>query len=119
MKTLLSLIILCSLAMLPLQNMHAEKTSSKFFSIGINVYNAPNYSGAMYVYGPTPFSTTLNPGPSTFGPFTAGNYSINMYTSAPGTHTFTFNSQSIVSSTGSASFTNVNITSTSFASISN
>lgn len=118
MKKLFCLLIVCSIALLPLQILHAEKSISSFFSIGLNVNNGTSYTGAIYLYGPTNVSAYLNPNSgSSYGPLTAGNYTVNMYTSAPGSHTFTFGSQSVTTSTGSATFSSVNITGTVFASI--
>jgi len=117
MKTLLSLLILCSLSALPLQHSHAEKHAAGIFSIGLNVFNGTTHNGAIYLYGPTSLSETLSPGSSSYGPLTAGNYTVYIYTSAPGTRTFTFNGTSVTTDAGYATFSNVSITYTSFASI--
>jgi hypothetical protein len=118
MKKLFCLLIICSFAAIPLQTLHAEKSTASFFSIGLNVNNGTSYTGAIYLYGPTNVSAYLDPNSgSSYGPLTAGSYTVNMYTSAPGSHTFTFGSQSVTTSTGSASFSGVNITSTVFAGI--
>lgn len=116
LKTLMALLVFCSLAVWPMQHTQAEKHSANAFSIGLNVYNGTTYNGAIYLYGPTSISATLSPGSSSYGPLTAGSYTVNMYTSAPGTRTFTFNGESVTTSAGYATF-NVNISYTSFASI--
>lgn len=115
MKKLFCFLIICSIAVIPLQILHAEKSSSQFFSIGLNVSNNTSDMGAIYLYGPTNVSAYLNPNSgSSYGPLTAGNYTVNMYASAPGSRTFVFGSQSVTTTTGSATF-NVNITGTVFA----
>ena len=115
MKTLIQLLMFCSLAVLPLQNTNAEKHTSKFFNIGLNLGNSTTYNGSIYLYGPTPISAYFGPGGSSYGPLTAGSYTVNMYISAPGTHTFKFADQTITTAEGHATFNNVNITSTVFA----
>lgn len=117
MKTLIRLLVVCSFALLPLQNTQAKKHIhfNKFFSIGLNLGNNTSYNGSIYLYGPTNISSYFGPGGSSYGPLTAGTYYVNMYISAPGTHTFTFNGQSVTTSEGHATFSNVSITSTVFA----
>jgi hypothetical protein len=115
MKKLFCFLIICSIAVVPLKILHAEKSPSQFFSIGLNVSNGTSDMGAIYLYGPTNVSAYLNPNSgSSYGPLTAGNYTVNMYASAPGSRTFVFGSQSVTTTTGSATF-NVNITGTVFA----
>ena len=117
MKKLFCLLIFCTIAAFPLQILHAEKNVARFFSIGLNVNNGTSDNAAIYLYGPTNISAYLNPNSgSSYGPLTAGSYTVNMYASAPGSHTFTFAGQSVTTSSGSATF-NVTITGTVFASI--
>lgn len=119
MKKLCCILLLCAFVALPSALLRAERSSTaRFFSIGLNVYNGTTYTGSIYLYGPTNVSAYLNPSSgSSYGPLTAGVYTINMYTSAPGSHTFTFAGQSITTSSGYATFNNVSITGTVFASI--
>jgi hypothetical protein len=118
MKKLIQLFLFCTvLAMLPLQNTKAENNASKFFSIGLNLSNGTGDNGSIYLYGPTPVSAYFGPSGGSYGPLTAGTYTINIYTAAPGSRTFRFNGQAITTSTGSATFNNVSITSTAFASV--
>jgi hypothetical protein len=118
MKKLIQLFLFCTvLAVLPLQNTKAEINASKFFSIGLNLSNATSDNGSIYLYGPTPVSAYFGPGASSYGPLTAGTYTIIIYTAAPGSRTFRFNGEAITTSTGSATFNNVSITSTAFASV--
>jgi hypothetical protein len=117
-KLLLSLII-ALLAALPLQYTEASQAPAVkvFDSIGLNVLNNTTHNGALYAYGPTSFSASLGPGSATsYGPLTAGYYTFNVYTSAPGTRTFTLNGQSVTTDQGYATF-NVNISYTSFLTI--
>ncbi|CAL1518610.1 hypothetical protein [Chitinophaga sp. MM2321] len=116
-KLICILLVCCSFAVLPLLSTHAEKNVIKPLSIGLNVSNGTTYTLAIYLYGPTNLSAYVNPGGGSYGPLTAGNYTINMYCSAPGSHTFYFNGQSITTSTGSVTFNNVSITGTSSAAV--
>lgn len=117
MKKVLLFVALCAIAALPFQQTKATKGTGvfRYFSIGLNVYNGTTDNGSIYLYGPTPVSAYLSPGASSYGPLTAGTYTINMYTAASGTRTFRFNDSSIVTSAGWATFNNVPITYTSFA----
>lgn len=118
MKKLIQLFLFCTvLAVLPLQNTKAEINARKFFSIGLNLSNGTGDNGSIYLYGPTPVSAYFGPGGSSYGPLTAGTYTVIIYTAAPGSRTFRFNGQAITTSSGSATFNNVSITSTAFASV--
>ncbi|HEU4551586.1 MAG TPA: hypothetical protein VFS25_02085 [Chitinophaga sp.] len=119
MKTLVTLFLLCLLGAFPQQKIQAEtQHASKKFSIGLNVFNGTTDNSSFYLYGPTPLSATMEAGTSrSFGPLDPGTYTINVYASAPGSHTFTFNGTSITTSTGYATFSNVSITYTSSLSI--
>ncbi|MCK7555889.1 hypothetical protein MKQ70_13025 [Chitinophaga sedimenti] len=118
MKKLLVAAIIVLLAAVPLHRSEASQNASfKVFSIGLNVANTVPYSGSLYAYGPTSFSATLSPSAgSSYGPLTAGYYTFNVYTSAPGSRTFTLAGQSITTSQGYATF-NVEITNTSLLTI--
>ncbi|UYQ95909.1 hypothetical protein MKQ68_12440 [Chitinophaga horti] len=119
MKKLLLSVFICVLAAIPLQysTTQASAPAKVFDSIGLNVMNSPNYYGSLYVYGPTSLSATLNPGTGMgYGPLTPGYYTINVYTSAPGTRTFTLNGNSVTTDAGYATF-NVNIIYTAFLTI--
>jgi hypothetical protein len=118
MKRLLVVAIIALLAAVPLHRSEAsQNTSFKVFSIGLNVANTVPYSGSIYGYGPTSFSGTLAASSgSSYGPLTPGYYTINVYTSAPGSRTFTLAGQSITTSQGYATF-NVQIDNTYVLSI--
>jgi hypothetical protein len=115
MKKIINLIVVCLLAIAPLQNTQAKKSIIQFDPIGVNIYNGTGSNASVYVSGPTTFSATLHPGPNSFGPITAGSYSVTISSSvAP--HTYIFYGQTINNSSGSAVF-NVNIAFNAFGSV--
>ena len=117
MKKILSLIVVCLIAVLPMQNSQAKKSFSKKDTIGINIYNSTGVNCSISVSGPTSFSQTLYPGVNNMGPVTPGNYTVTLYGPSDGlSHYYVFYFQSKTSSTGSATF-NANIQVNAFGSI--
>ena len=117
MKKILSLIVICLVAVLPIQNSQATKTIIKKDPIGINIYNSTGVNCSISVSGPTSFSQTLYPGVNNMGPITPGNYTVTLYGPSDGlSHNYVFYFQSKSSSTGSATFT-ANIQYNAFGSI--
>ena len=116
MKKLFIILVLFAIAAVPMQQTQATvNTSKKVLSIGLNVLNNTTDGASFYLYGPTPVSNYLSAGSATsYGPLTAGTYTINVYAAQAGSRTFVFNGQSITTSAGYATFNNVSITYTSF-----
>src|SRR5690349_11298571 len=116
MKKIINLIAVCLLVSAPLLSIQATKSPlSTKKTIGINIYNGTGVNGSVWVSGPTSFSATLIPGPNSFGPVTAGNYTV-VISSTAAPHTYIFYGQTINNSSGSATFF-PNITVNAFGSV--
>ena len=111
----ISLIVICLLAMVPLQHIQANKNALTE-SIGINIHNGTGQNQSIYVSGPTSFSATLVPWTNSFGPVTPGNYTVTLYGQYGVNTNYVFYGQSQTNSSGYATFS-VNIQYNAFGSI--
>ena len=117
MKKIISLIFIFLLAIIPLENIQANKIAKKFDSIGINIYNGTGSAGTITVSGPTSFSTVLKVGGWGYGPILPGSYTVTLAASSGGTtRTYNFMGQSNTNDLGYAVF-NVNIQNTAFGTV--
>lgn len=113
---LFSILVLICIVLLSIAEIQAaEERMTQSSTFGINVANNAPASNPIYVYGDGTVSEYIPPNSGTsLGPFDSGPYySVVMYTNTPGSHTFTFTgpieggsvySESITTSSGSATF---------------
>ena len=106
--TVLTVVLFFSMAFMP-----AHKAKKPFTSVGLYVANGSNYpgsisvSGASYLSGPFLSSTVTYIGNINTGDY----YNVTVNCTQPGTWVYGFPGKSnIVSSSGSATFTNVTVT---------